>query len=115
VYVENKAVSPPGFTAGAPVFCDTEDGVRLVYSVSVGGDRQDLVMSDEKGGGIVRLTQNQGSNTSPACSPDGRMLAFFSTRNKPGTYFMNLKRWRTVPLNGQLGESLRWEALPAAP
>lgn len=113
VYVENKAVSPAGFTAGAPAFCDTEDGIRLVYSVSVGGDRQDIVMSNEKGQGIQRLTQGQGSNTSPACSPDGRMLAFFSTRGKkPGTYFMSLKRWRTVQLNGQLGESLRWEALP---
>ena len=112
VYVEDKAVSPAGFTAGAPAFCDTEDGIRLVYSVSVGGNRHDLVMSAEKGGGVQRLTQNQGSNSSPACSPDGRLLAFFSTRKKPGTYFMSLKRWRTQQLNGQVGESLRWEALP---
>lgn len=112
VYVDDKPVSPGGFTAGAPAFCDTEDGIRLVYSVSVGGDRQDIVMSAEKGGGIQRLTQNQGSNTSPACSPDGRLLAFFSTRNKPGTYFMSLKRWKTQQLNSQVGESLRWEALP---
>ena len=69
-------------------------------------------MSAEKGGGVQRLTQNQGSNSSPACSPDGRLLAFFSTRKKPGTYFMSLKRWRTQQLNGQVGESLRWEALP---
>lgn len=112
VYVDDKPVSPAGFTAGAPVFCDTEDGIRLVYSVSVGGDRHDIVMSGEKGGGIQRLTQNQGSNTAPACSPDGRLLAFFSTRAKPGTYFMSLKRWKTQQLNTQLGESLRWEALP---
>jgi len=115
VYIDDKPVSPAGFTAAAPVFCDTEDGIRLVYSVSVGGDRQDLVMSNEKGQGISRLTQNQGSNTSPACSPDGRLIAFFSTRSKkPGTYFMSLKRWRTIQLNGQRGESLRWEALPPA-
>ena len=112
VYVDDKPISPAGFTAGAPAFCDTEDGVRIVYSVSVGGDRQDLVMSAEKGGGIMRLTQNQGSNNSPACSPDGRLVAFFSTRKKRGTYFISLKRWRTVQLNTQLGESLRWEALP---
>jgi TolB protein len=112
VYVDDKPVSPAGFTAGAPVFCDTEDGIRLVYSVSVGGDRHDLVMSLEKGGGVQRLTQNQGSNTAPACSPDGRLLAFFSTRKKPGIYFMSLKRWRTQRLNGQQGESLRWAALP---
>ena len=29
---------------------------------------------------MKRLTQDQGSNTYPACSPDGRMVAFFSTR-----------------------------------
>jgi TolB protein len=116
VYVEGKAISPIGFTAAAPTFCDTEDGVRIVYAVSVGGDRQDIVMSAENGGGIQRLTQNQGSNSYPACSPDGRMLAFFSTRKKQkGVYFMSLKRWRTIKLNGQYGESLRWDPLPPPP
>jgi TolB protein len=90
--------------------------VRIVYAVSVGGDRQDIVMSAENGGGIQRLTQNQGSNSYPACSPDGRMLAFFSTRKKQkGVYFMSLKRWRTIKLNGQYGESLRWDPLPPPP
>jgi TolB protein len=113
VYLDNKPISPPGFTAAAPVFCDTEDGVRVVYSVAVGNDKHDIVMSNEKGQGMTRLTQGQGSNHSPACSPDGRMIAFFSTRGKkPGTFFMSLKRWRTNRLNNQIGESLRWEALP---
>lgn len=70
-------------------------------------------MSNEKGQGISRLTQNMGTNKYPACSPDGRLLAFFSTRKKsPGIYFLSLKRWRTNKLNGQMGESLRWEPLP---
>ena len=114
VYVDGKPVSPAGFTAAAPAFCDTEDGIRLVYAVAVGGDRQDLVMSSETGGGIARLTQNQGSNSYPACSPDGRLLAFFSNRKKsqPGMYLMSLKRWKTQWLAGQYGESLRWAALP---
>jgi TolB protein len=116
VYVDGKAVSPAGFTAAAPAFCDTEDGIRLVYAVGVGNDRQDLVMSGEKGGGVSRLTQNQGSNSYPACSPDGRVLAFFSTRSKQkGVYFMSLKRFRTIKLNGQYGESLRWDPLPPPP
>ena len=47
-------------------------------------------MSREQGGGIVRLIQHQGSNTYPACSKDGRLLAFFSTRRKqPGVYLMS--------------------------
>jgi TolB protein len=108
-------VSPPGFTAAAPVFCDTEDGIRLVYSVAVGGNRQDLVMSDEKGRGIARLTQNQGTNVYPACSTDGRLLAFFSTGRTtgPGLYVMSLKRWRTQRVIDRVGESLRWAPLPA--
>jgi TolB protein len=116
VYVDGKPVSPAGFTAAAPAFCDTEDGIRLVYSVAVGGDAQDLVMSNERGQGIARLTQHQGTNTYPACSPDGRLLAFFSTRGKrSGMYLMSLKRWKTQQLATQYGESLRWAALPPPP
>jgi TolB protein len=113
VYVEGKAVSPAGFGAASPAFCDTEDGIRLVYSVSVGGDRRDLVMAGEQGGGTSRLTQGQGSNTYPACSPDGRLLAFYSTRKQqPGLYMMSLKRFTTLQVSSQMGESLRWAALP---
>jgi TolB protein len=116
IYVDGKPASPQGFPAGAPTFCDTEDGIRLVYSVSVGNDRQDLIMSSETGQGVSRLTQGQGSNTYPACSPDGRLLAFFSTRNKsPGLYAMSLKRFTTIQVTTQTGESLRWAALPAPP
>jgi TolB protein len=113
VWLDGKAVSPAGFTAGGQTFCDTEDGVRLVYAVSVGGGKQDLVMGDEKGRVIGRLTQGQGSNTHPACSPDGRLLAFFSTRNgAPGIYVMSLKSFRTQAISTQTGEGLSWAALP---
>lgn len=113
VWLDGKPVSPPGFTAGGQTFCDTEDGVRLVYSVAVGGGKQDLVMGDEKGRVVGRLTQGQGSNTHPACSPDGRLLAFFSTRGSaPGIYVMSLKSFRTQAISTQLGESLAWAALP---
>jgi TolB protein len=113
VWLDGKAVSPAGFTAGGQTFCDTEDGVRLVYAVAVGGGKQDLVMGDEKGRVIGRLTQGQGSNTHPACSPDGRLLAFFSTRgNAPGIYVMSLKSFRTQSISSQLGEGLTWAALP---
>jgi TolB protein len=115
VYVDGKPASPAGFTAAAPTFCDTEDGIRLVFAVAVGGDHYDLVMTGEKGGPVSRLTQNQGSNTYPACSPDGRLLAFFSTRgNKRGLYMMSLKRFGTQLVSTQYGESLRWARLPPA-
>ena len=113
VYVDGKPASPSGFAASAPTFCDTEDGIRLVYAVSVGGGRRDLVMADELGRGVSRLTQGQGSNSYPACSPDGRMLAFFSTRNnQPGIYMMSLKRFTALQITSQVGESLRWAPLP---
>jgi hypothetical protein len=70
-------------------------------------------MSRPNGRGLTRLTQNQGSNTYPACSPDGRLLAFFSTRkNDEGLYVLSLKRWTTKKVLGQVGEGLRWEPLP---
>jgi TolB protein len=114
IYVDGKVVSPAGFSASAPTFCDTEDGVFLVYSVGVGGGRSDLIMSGEKGQGVQRLTQGQGSNTYPACSPDGRMLAFFSDRKEgKGLYVLSLKRFTTQRVIGSVGESLRWDPLPA--
>lgn len=114
VYVDGKAVSPAGFSAAAPTFCDTEDGVFLIYAVSVGSG-QDLVMSNETGGNMSRLTQGEGSNSYPACSPDGRLLAFFSERrNDQGLFVKSLKSWQTQKISGRVGMSLRWAALPPA-
>jgi TolB protein len=116
IWVDGKPVSPAGFTAASPTFCDTEDGVKLVYSVAVGGNHQDLIIAAEKGQNMARLTQNQGSNSYPACSPDGRLLAFFSNRNKsPGIWLMSLKSWKAQQVSTQEGESLNWAALPPAP
>jgi TolB protein len=112
VYVDGKAVSPPAFSAAAPTFCDTEDGIQLVYAVAV-GKGQDLVMSNETGGGTRRLTQGEGSNSYPACSPDGRLLAFFSERGKEqGLYIKSMKSLQTQKISSRAGESLRWAALP---
>ena len=78
VYVDGKPVSPPGFMASAPVFCDTPQGLLLVYTVGVGSGA-DIIATDTSGGGLRRLTQHEGANTYAACSPDGRLVAFFST------------------------------------
>lgn len=115
IYVDGKAVSPSGFSASAPTFCDTEDGIFLVYAVAVGGGRTDLIMSGERGQGVQRLTQGQGTNKYPACSPDGRLLAFFSDRKEgKGLYILSLKRFSTQKVIGTMGESLRWDPLPDA-
>jgi len=113
VFVDGKAVSPPSFSAAAPTFCDTEDGIMLVYAVAV-GKGQDLIMSNETGGNTRRITQGEGSNSYPACSPDGRLIAFFSERKEPGLYIKSLKSGKAQKISGRLGESLRWAALPGS-
>jgi TolB protein len=116
VYVDGKPISPAGFNASAPVFCDTPNGLVVVFMVGVGSGA-DLVSTDARGGNITRITQNQGANSYPACSPDGRLLAFFSTRKSdkgPGLYVVPLAGvWRARRISSELGESLRWEALPS--
>jgi len=116
VFVDGKAISPAGFNASAPVFCDTPNGLVVVFTVGV-GNGADLVSTDTRGGSIIRITQNQGANSYPACSPDGRLLAFFSTRKSdkgPGLYIVPIAGvWRARRISTELGESLRWEALPS--
>ena len=115
VYVDGKAISPAGFNASAPAFCDTPNGLVVVFTVGVGSGA-DLVSTDARGGNITRITQNQGANSYPACSPDGRLLAFFSTRKSdkgPGLYVVPLASLgHARRISSELGESLRWDALP---
>ncbi len=114
IYVDGKAISPDGLFASSPTFCNHPDGIRIVYAVGVGKDT-DIVSTDERGAGMSRLTQGQGRNGYPACSPDGRLVAFFSTRTSsegPGLYVMRLDGGRAKRVSTFLGDSLRWEPLP---
>jgi TolB protein len=114
IYVGDKAITADGLFASSPVFCNHPDGVRAVFAVGVGLD-SDLVSTGENGGQLARLTQHQGRNTYPACSPDGRLIAFFSTRTSgegPGLYIMRIDGGRPKRISNLLGDSLRWEALP---
>lgn len=127
VYVDGKVTSPPGFMASAPVFCDTPSGLLVVYTVGVGAGA-DIIASDTGGGGIRRLTQHQGANTYAACSPDGRLIAFFSTGKRKGgnlaassgddptagLFIMPIQRpWLAKRISAEVGESLRWEPILA--
>lgn len=116
VYVDGKAVSPAGFNASAPAFCDTPNGLMVVFAVSIGNGMSDIVATNVRGGNLTRLTQHQGSNSYPACSPDGRLIAFFSTRKSdkgPGLYVVPLAAPRhTRRISSELGQSLRWDPLP---
>lgn len=114
IYVDGKPISPEGVFASAPTFCRHPDGIKAVFAVGV-GKNTDLVATGETGGNLYRLTQNQGSNGYPSCSPDGRLVAFFSTRKSgegPGLYIMRVDGGRPKRVSQLVGDSLRWDPLP---
>jgi TolB protein len=121
IYIDGKAISPPGFMASAPVFCDTPQGLLVIYTVGVGSGA-DIIATDTAGGNVRRLTQREGANTYPACSPDGRLMSFFSTGKLKrgggdgegaGLFVMPILRpWLAKKISSEVGDSLRWEARP---
>lgn len=112
IYVDGKPISPAGFMASSPVFCDTPEGLLVLFTVQVSGGA-DIIAMDSKGGSIRRFTQKQGSNSYPACSPDGRLIAFFSSTKTgagSGLYLMPVARpWLAKKISNDLGESLQWD------
>jgi TolB protein len=106
IYVDGKRVSFRGTYNMAPVWCNDPDGVKILFMGRDGGT-WDIFSIDPGGGNMKRLTQDQGSNTYPACSPDGRMVAFFSTRG--GLYISNTSGLNQQKIASVTGESLRWE------
>jgi len=72
---------------GAPAI--SPDGTRIAYPVTwydVDADRgnSDIWMVGIEGGDSVQLTSSPGTDTSPAWSPDGKWLAFVTTRGGDG-------------------------------
>ncbi len=113
VFVDEKPITPAGLMASAPVFCRHPDGVRALFSIGI-GKATDIAASGENGGGVVRLTSG-GTSRSPACSPDGRLVAFFSTRQGgagPGLYIMRIDGSRAKRVSTLVGDSLRWARVP---
>jgi TolB protein len=106
IFVDGKRASFSGTYNMAPVFCNDPEGQRILF-MGRDGATWDIFSADVGGGNVRRLTQNQGSNTYPACSPDGRMVAFFSTRG--GLFLSNGKGENQTKIASVTGESLRWE------
>ena len=106
IYVDGKRVSFRGTYNMAPVWCNDPEGVKILFMGRDGGT-WDIFSIDPSGGNMKRLTQDQGSNTYPACSPDGRTVAFFSTRG--GLYLSNPQGQNQQKIASVTGESLRWE------
>lgn len=106
IYVEGKRVSFKGSYNMAPVWCNDPEGTKILFMGRDGGT-WDIFSVDAGGGSMKRLTQDQGSNTYPACSPDGRTVAFFSTRG--GLFLSNPQGQNQQKIASVTGESLRWE------
>jgi TolB protein len=108
IYVDGKRVSWRGTYNMAPAWCNDPEGTRILF-MGRDGATWDIFSVDPGGsaGSMKRLTQDQGSNTYPACSPDGRMVAFFSTRG--GLFSSNAEGMNQNKIASVTGESLRWE------
>lgn len=114
IYIDGKAITPDGIYASSPSYCRSPNGDRIVFSVSM-GNGSDILTTGENGGGIGRLTAGTGSNSSPACSPDGRLVAFFSNRKSGeggGLYVMRTDGRHVKRVSTLVGDSLRWDPLP---
>jgi len=107
IYVNGKRISSRGTYNMAPVWCNDPEGGTKVLFMGRDGATWDIFSVSPDGSGMKRLTQDQGSNTYPACSPDGRVVAFFSTRG--GLYTSNPQGMNQQRISSTQGESLRWE------
>jgi TolB protein len=78
IYVDGKRVSWRGTYNMAPAWCNDPEGTKILF-MGRDGAVWDIFSVDPGGAAasMKRLTQDQGSNTYPACSPDGRSVAFF--------------------------------------
>lgn len=77
----------------APSF--SPDGLRVVYSAGVAGDRADHIFTIQRdGSGKAQLTDIDANDTSPRFSPDGKTIVF--ARDK--TY-----NWGGLAANWELG------------
>lgn len=108
IYVDGKRVSWRGTYNMSPVWCADPEGAKILF-MGRDGATWDVFSVDAGGsaGSMKRLTQDQGSNTYPACSPDGRTVAFFSTRG--GLFTANSAGMNQQKISSATGESLRWE------
>ena len=106
IFVDGKKVSSRGTYNMAPVWCNDPEGLKVLF-MGRDGATWDIFSVGADGSNMKRLTQDQGSNTYPACSPDGRSVAFFSTRG--GLYTSNVAGQNQQKISTVQGESLRWE------
>lgn len=115
VLVDDKAVTPPGVWAAMPSFCSTIIDDRVVYMVR-SGRSWDIRITSLRNGASRTVASN---GMSPACSPDGRTIAFYSPGQYgkgPGVYLVGDMGGRAHKIWDGDAAALRWapgEPLPA--
>lgn len=118
IYVDGSPVSPAGAYASSPTLCDTQEGLLVVFTLGLGRNAS-LYATDTKGRGLRRLTASLAPTSDAACSPDGRLVAFFSGvrgGRGPGLYMLPLARpWLAKKLADVQGEGLAWSASSTEP
>ena len=55
-------------------------GDKIAYSRGDGSGLHDIIVQDLSSGKKIRITSDSGKNENPVFSPDGRFIAFSSTR-----------------------------------
>jgi Tol biopolymer transport system component len=76
-----------GLTDGfAPVWSPTD--ARIAFSAAHAGDNPDIYLIDTDGRKFYNLTRDAGYDWDPAWSPDGRQLAFVSSRDGSSELFI---------------------------
>ncbi|HSR58083.1 MAG TPA: hypothetical protein VLL57_07835, partial [Candidatus Binataceae bacterium] len=77
-----------------PAFSPKDD---MIAYQSRNGGRFDIFVIPKGGGTPTKLSDGQGSNESPAWSPDGRYLAFSSTRTgRSHIYIMQVESRKII-------------------
>jgi TolB protein len=113
IWLEGRAVSPGDGAASSPSFCEHPDGTRLVYAIGT-RQRSRVVVADARGRNPQSVTRRGGRHSHPACSPDGRLIAFFwdgRGLEGPGLYVMRIDGHRPRKIANVRGDSLQWSRL----
>jgi TolB protein len=106
-----KRITFQGKYNQTPRFSPRADKPQIAFT---GRDERgvfDIFILDVKSGRIDRLTQGKGSNLDPTWSPDGRLLAYVSSRG--GLYVQNPETHHEVQVWRGSASSPSWGPAPA--